>query len=152
MKTLLDHFRTAFGDDTPERAHTEEDVQLAAAVLIVEMSRADHEVGAEEREAVRRAVAANFGLDEADTEAMVRAAEAEADAAVSLHRFTTRINEHWSQEDKQRLIETLWGIAYSDTEMHALEEHLVRKLAGLLYVPHRAFIRARHRARSRSGD
>lgn len=145
MKHFLQHLRSAFSPDPEPVEHTEEDVRLAAAVLMVEMSRADHEVGEEDREAVRHAVAVWFGLDQREADELVEAAEAEADAAVSLHRYTTRINQHWTPADKRRLIEALWRVAYSDTEMHALEEHLVRKLADLLYVPHREFLQAKHR-------
>jgi uncharacterized tellurite resistance protein B-like protein len=31
--------------------------------------------------------------------------------------------------------------------LHRYEEHLIRKIAELLYVPHSAFIAAKHRAR-----
>ena len=50
-------------------------------------------------------------------------------------------------EQKERLIEHLWEVAYADGELHPYEEHLVRKIADLLYVPHDAFIAAKLRAK-----
>jgi uncharacterized tellurite resistance protein B-like protein len=35
----------------------------------------------------------------------------------------------------------LWEVSFSDGHAGAHEEHLVRKVAGLLHVPHRDFIR-----------
>ena len=45
-----------------------------------------------------------------------------------------------------RLVELLWRVAYANEVLHKYEEHLVRKVADLLYVPHTAFIKAKHRA------
>ena len=61
------------------------------------------------------------------------------------------INRHFSQEEKNHIVELLWEVAYADGELDKYEEHLVRKLADLIYVPHRSFIRAKHRAKARLG-
>lgn len=148
MKGILDRIRTVLEAEDDRAEHSEDDVRLAAAVLMVEMSRADHDVGDDEREAVKRAVTQTFRLEDRQADELIRAAEAEAEAAVSLHRFTDRINRNWNPEDKRRLVEALWRVAFSDREMHALEEHLVRKLADLLYVPHREFLQAKHRVQA----
>jgi uncharacterized tellurite resistance protein B-like protein len=38
-------------------------------------------------------------------------------------------------------------VAFADARKDALEEHMVRKIAGLLHVPHPDFIEAKQRAR-----
>jgi uncharacterized tellurite resistance protein B-like protein len=48
------------------------------------------------------------------------------------------------------LIELLWQVVYSDGRADSYEEHLVRKVAGLIYVPHEVFIAAKLRAREAS--
>lgn len=145
MKQFLERIKTAFEPEEESSSHSEEDLRLAAAVLMVELSRADYEVDDVEQRAVRHAVMRHFDLSEAEADELIEAAEAEADAAVSFYRYTGLINEHWGPREKARLIEALWRIAFSDEEMHHFEEHLVRKLAGLLHVPHREFLKARHR-------
>ena len=52
----------------------------------------------------------------------------------------------YSPEEKIRLIELLWQIAYANESLHKYEEHLVRKIADLLHVPHKAYIAAKFRA------
>jgi uncharacterized tellurite resistance protein B-like protein len=39
----------------------------------------------------------------------------------------------------------LWQVAYADGSLDPYEEALVRKIADLIYVPHREFIQAKHR-------
>jgi len=41
----------------------------------------------------------------------------------------------------------LWRLALSDATIHELEEHVIRKLSELLYVPHGRFIAAKQAAR-----
>ena len=73
-------------------------------------------------------------------------AEAERTASTDYFQFTSLINGAYSPEQKIRLIELLWRIAYANESLHRYEEHLVRKVADLLHVPHSAFIAAKHRA------
>ena len=51
---------------------------------------------------------------------------------------------------KKRIVELLWLVAFADGRKDAHEEHLVRRIAGLLHVPHPDFIDAKRRARERS--
>ncbi len=46
---------------------------------------------------------------------------------------------------KVTLIEHMWRVAYADRTIHKYEDHLIRKIADLLYVPHAEFIAAKHR-------
>jgi len=143
MRNLIDRIKSALEAGEPEHEPDEEELRLAAAVLMVELSRADFEVSEPERGAVKRAIRNSFGLDGEQASVLLDAAEREADTAVSMHRYVDSINRMWSPHQKGRLIEALWRIAFSDTEMHALEEHLVRRLAGLLHVSHQEFLKAK---------
>lgn len=125
--------------------------RLTAAVLLVEVMRADPEVKDEERTVVRAALQGTFGLSLDETEELVRLAEAEADAATSLYEFTRLVDEGLPREEKKRIVELMWLVAFADAEKHPLEEHLIRRIAGLLHVPHPDFIDAKLRARGELG-
>lgn len=133
----------------PRARKREQRYRLAAAALLVEVSRADYEVKAIERRAVADAVRRAFGLSTAATEELIRLAEAQSEASTSLYQFTRLINDHFSPEEKEQMVEMLWEVAFADGAVDKYEEHLVRKIAELVYVPHRAFIRAKHRAQVR---
>ena len=47
------------------------------------------------------------------------------------------------------VIGLLWKIALSDERIEAREEHLIRRIATLLHVPHEAFIAEKIAARER---
>jgi uncharacterized tellurite resistance protein B-like protein len=61
-------------------------------------------------------------------------------------QFTSLINRHFTQEQKQRVIELMWRVAYSDASLSAHENHLMRKVADLLHITHGDYIAAKMRA------
>ena len=65
------------------------------------------------------------------------------DASVGLHEFTRALNDNASQPQKKEIVGTLWQIAFADHQIDALEEHMIRRIADLLYVSHKDFIQAK---------
>ena len=137
---------------TAARAPVAEDrehgYRVATAALLVEVMRADYEVRHEEREAVLRALAAAFDdLSPQETRELLARAEEQADGATSLYEFTQLVNRELDHEQKAHVVELLWRVAYADGDLDKYEEHLVRRIADLIHVPHSVFIRMKHRAR-----
>jgi uncharacterized tellurite resistance protein B-like protein len=122
-------------------------IKVATAALLTEMVRMDGQVEQVERDAALNAVRAKFNLTEEEAATLIGLAEAEVRQAPDYYQFTSLINKHFTPEQKQRVIEQMWAIAYADAELNLYEEHLVRKIADLLYVPHATVIAAKIRAR-----
>ncbi|MCI0432584.1 MAG: TerB family tellurite resistance protein [Gemmatimonadetes bacterium] len=120
-------------------------MRVAAAALMIEVVRGDDEFSAVEHEAVLTAVRRKFDLDAVEAEELLELAESAARDAHDYYQFTSQINESFSDEQKLRLIEELWRVAYADETLHRHEEHLIRRVADLLYVRHSDFIRAKLR-------
>ena len=118
-------------------------LQLAAAVLLIELSLADFSRDDEENAAMTKALKQTFALDDARIKELISLAEDANRQATSLYQFTQLINQHYDDNQKYRLIEMLWQVAMADGEISKYEDHLIRKIAELIYVPHREFIRAK---------
>lgn len=127
-------------------------LQLATAALLVEMTRADAVVKDEERAAVDQALRALFKIDETQVRDLVALAEQEVAESSSLFQFTNLIDKQFRYEQKVAVVEMMWRVAFSDTYKDQYEEYLVRKVADLLHVAHRDFIRARHRVEDELGQ
>ena len=125
---------------------TDHGYQVACAALLIEMTRADFEVDAVEREEVNTLVIRHFGLSEAEAAELTELAELEVRHATSLYQFTGLINSHFEADQKAHLIRMLWDVACADGRIDRYEDHLVRKIADLIHVPHSEFIRAKHEA------
>jgi uncharacterized tellurite resistance protein B-like protein len=122
-------------------------IELATAALLVEVMRIDAGVSAAERAAVERAIREKFGLGAADAATLIALAEEEMRQATDYYQFTSLINQHFTQAQKERVLELMWRVAYADTVIDAHEQHLMRKIAALLHVPDSAYIAAKLRAR-----
>lgn len=130
-------------DAHTDDAHMEHVMRLAIGALLLEMTHMDGEVWQEQREAVEMAVLKHFDLTEDETTKLLKLADEERTESTDYFQFTSLINNNYTSEQKVRLIELLWQIAYANNDLHMYEEHLVRKIADLLHVPHSAFISAK---------
>jgi uncharacterized tellurite resistance protein B-like protein len=132
-------------DDSQEGQ--EHRARLAAAALLVELVRADDHFCAAERQSLLAALDRKFGLDAAEATQLITLAQTEAHQATDLYQFTSQINRGFTHAQKIRLIEELWRVAYADQMLNHHEEHLIRKVADLIHVPHPDFIAAKLRVR-----
>jgi uncharacterized tellurite resistance protein B-like protein len=124
------------------------DLQLAAAVLLLEVGCSDFERHPEEKAAVLRALGLAFNLNAGQLNILYEHALHSADNAVSLHEFIGVINRECALEQKMVLLEDLWRVAFADGRLDKYEDHRIRRIAELLYMPHRAFIQSKHAAQA----
>lgn len=139
--SLLQRLRGLLRNTGTSGESREPAIRLAAAVLLVEMARADAEHNGPEREALRRELEQRFGLNAQEAEALLEAAEHSADQSVSLHSYIDDINSSFDYPQKQSVLKMLWQVAYADGRLHHHEEHLMRRFADLLHLAHDDFIR-----------
>lgn len=118
----------------------------AAAVLLLELAVADAGVDDSEREVIERAIVEHFELDEAEVRELIAEATRQQRDSHSLHEFTHQLRTSLEPEARGELVEWLWKVCFADGHLDRHEEHLVRRLADLLGVSHREFMRRKHRA------
>ena len=123
----------------------EEKLQIATVALFLEMMTMDDKVEPEEQEIILSLIHQNFSLTAEQSTSLLELAEQQRKQATDYFQFTSLINKEYSLEQKVRLIESLWKIAFIDGVLDINEEYLVRKIADLLHVPHTVFIMAKIR-------
>lgn len=131
----------ASGKGRPE--HT---LQLATAVLLIEVMRSDAESTVEEQATVLKILKEQFNLPDAEVAQLSELGHQTAKAANDFHQFTSLINRELELPEKIRIIETLWQLAYADQKISAHENHIMRKIADLLHISHGDYIAAKMRA------
>jgi uncharacterized tellurite resistance protein B-like protein len=150
LAALRDFFERHIGSAEAQRdpGHA---LQLATAALLIEVARTDGGVTPEERDAVLRAVRRHFDVSADEAAALVDLAEEEVRQASDYYQFTSLVNRTFSPEQKIRVVETMWAAAYADGELSAHENHVMRKVADLLYIAHAEYIAAKMRAKDAAG-
>lgn len=149
--SVFSRLKDFFTAPEPEKIVDEATLHLAAAALLLEIARADHALESVELERMKAVLSRDWGLGQEDLADLVEVARDASETSVSLHRHIDAINSRFSAEQKFDLVRGLWQVAVADREIHHHEEALVRRLADLLYVPHRDFIRAKHLALDEQG-
>ena len=148
LKSIRDFFEAnvapSRGEPSPHA------LELATAALLIEVIRSDARITEEERRAVERSVSEKFQLSAEEAGALTRLAEEEVAQANDLFQFTSLINREFSQQQKVAVIELMWRAALADAHISAHEQHVLRRIAGLLHVPDGDYIAAKNRAQQAS--
>ena len=119
-------------------------LQRAAAVLLCEIMHADHAIDSSEQAIVINAMQSFLEMHESDANKLYAEIGMLMQDALSIHEFTSLLNTYYDETKKLKLMEWLWKVAYADGRMDAHEEHLVRRIADLLYIRHSDYIRIRN--------
>ncbi len=134
---------------TPASAEGRPDhtLQLATAVLLIEVMRSDADSTDEERDTILQLLKIRFQLSDAELAQLTELGHRTAKSANDFYLFTSLINRELEMPEKVRIIEYMWQVAYADRQISEHESHLIRKIAGLLYISHRDYIAAKMRAK-----
>ncbi len=150
LKDLFDNLTAsltapASGQAPAEQEHT---LQLATAVLLVEVMRAEPGLQDSERDAVLAALRRKFALTDDELQRLLELAHETARTSYDYQRFTALMNERYTQEQKIRVVEAMWEVAFADNHLDAHEHHVISKVAGLLHVTHGEYISAKLHAQA----
>ena len=84
-------------------------------------------------------------------EDLIASGQAAVERSHQLFAFTRIVKQGFDFDERIRMIEMLWEVAYADGELHDYEASLVRRVAGLIHVADRDAGQARKRVLARLG-
>ena len=123
-------------------------LEVAIACLLHESKRVDLAEDVQEHVSARDALTQMLGTSEAESEQLLERGREKAKHLTSYFSPISIIKRDFSLEQRVELVEHLWRIAFADGKLDPDEDHYVRKIAHLLYVPNTQSMLARNRARS----
>ncbi len=147
---MLDAIKNYFEKNISPEANgdLEHELKLATAALLIEMMYQDDQVHEKEINAAKKALTEKFGLTDDEYHTLFTLAEEEVKEAIDYHQFTSLIAREFTQAQKIKVVELLWSVAYADSHLDSMEEHMVRKIADLIYVSHKDFMKTKHKVQS----
>ncbi len=147
MLNKLSDFLSSIIPTTSAESRPEHTLQLATAVLLIEVMRSDADSADEEQATVLKILKERFQLSDAEVAQLSELGHHTATAANDLHQFTSLINRELELAEKIRIIEYMWQVAYADRQISAHENHLMRRMADLLHISHGDYVAAKMRAK-----
>ena len=131
-------------NDSTESATVDvHDEVLAATMLLIEVAWADHEIEERELRTIEHALSDLYEIEEAEIVEVIDRARTMHESSTGVYPFTKLLNEELEPAEKRRLLVHLWRMnTFDETEFH-YEEHMIRRIADLLYCTHDEFIVAK---------
>jgi uncharacterized tellurite resistance protein B-like protein len=140
IASIQEWFKNHLETDNSDNQHT---IELATAVLLYEVMRADHKFEQLEQDSYRRQLEKHFSLSKAELETLCQLSQSKAESAADYQQFTRVINDVYGAQEKRAVLDSLWSVAYADHELSPDEDYTIRKIADLLYIPHSQFIQSK---------
>lgn len=145
---LFDFLKDLLGEEPAVTVEENSDaIVLAAAALMLEVARSDTSKQSIELETIATVLGNDFSVEEGKLEALIAAASDKVESATDLYQFTQLINNAFDYEQKVQLLHAMWQVAFADGHVESIEDHIIRRVAGLLHVAHDDFIRMKISAR-----
>lgn len=140
---MRDVLRQLLGLDREQDQQESACIDRASAALMAEVMAADHAWDQVEVDAIRGLMQEVLNLSESDANEILDAVLEEQKERHDLFQITRVVNQQYAEPQKFELLKCLWRVAYADGNLDAWEEHMIRRIADLLHLPHRLFIQAK---------
>jgi uncharacterized tellurite resistance protein B-like protein len=149
IKRLMERIADAIATPDEAPGSRDEAIRMATAVLMIDVARADYVFEETEFDRVLELVQEHFELPPEDAAQLVNQASDRAEDLVAAYDFTKVLHDHLTHEEKARVVELLWLIAYADGRLDKYEDALVLKISDLLHVSRGRVMRLKHDAQQR---
>lgn len=140
ISSIQEWFKSHLEADSKDSQHT---IELATAVLLYEVMRADNKFEQLEHDSYRKQLEKHFNLTRTELETLCQLSQSHAEEATDYQQFTRVLNDLYGLEEKRAVLDSLWAVAYADHKLSPDEEYTIRKIADLLYIPHNQFIQSK---------
>ena len=105
---------------------------MKIAALLIHAAKIDENFTIEEEKIIEETLL-NLGANKENVKQIINESKKIEDKANQILEFTKEV-KNMEENDKIKIIETLWRIIYSNKDADIYETSLMRRLAGLLYI------------------
>ena len=112
--------------------HNDEDIFSRVASLLIHIAKIDQNYTTKEKEIISKTIL-ELGAKKENIENIISIAEKNESNSNQILDFTKEV-KNMEEVDKEKIIEALWTVVYSDGNSDMYEENLMRRLTGLLYL------------------
>ena len=100
--------------------------------LLIHAAKIDENYSHEEEEIIKKTLL-NLGAKQIDLDGLITKAKKYENDANQILDFTKEV-KNLNEDDKIKIVKSLWSIIYSNKNADIYETNLMRRLSGLLYI------------------
>ena len=135
-------FKNLFKTKEIEEESKDSSIQKSICSLMIEVAYADNQLDESELKVMANSLS-KLDIEEEEIQEIVDATLAKSKESISFYEHTRILNDQLDYDQKKEVLNSVWAIAFADGEMDKHEEHLIRRIADLLYLNHKDFINAK---------
>ena len=146
ISSILDRFKSKNNSDIVSTASEsfEDKSILSICILMIEVSKSDDNFDAIEKKEILSILQNKYKLNQKQIDVLMEIANQKNEEMISLHEWTSVINNTYSYDERVGILKSLWEVAHADNQIDKYEDYTIRKIADLIYVKHSDFIKAKH--------
>lgn len=135
-------FKNLFKTKEIEEESKDSSIQKSICSLMIEVAYADNQLDESELKTMGNSLS-KLDIEKEEIQEIVDATLAKSKESISFYEHTRILNDKLDYDQKKEVLNSVWAIAFADGEMDKHEEHLIRRIADLLYLNHKDFINAK---------
>jgi uncharacterized tellurite resistance protein B-like protein len=135
-------FKNLFKTKEIEEESKDSSIQKSICSLMIEVAYSDNQLDESELKEMANSLG-KLDIEEEEIQEIVDATLAKSKESISFYEHTRILNDQLDYDQKKEVLNSVWAIAFADGEMDKHEEHLIRRIADLLYLNHKDFINAK---------
>lgn len=135
-------FKNLFKTKEIEEESKDSSIQKSICSLMIEVAYADNQLDESELKVMANSLS-KLDIKEEEIQEILDATLAKSKESISFYEHTRILNDQLDYDQKKEVLNSVWAIAFADGEMDKHEEHLIRRIADLLYLNHKDFINAK---------
>jgi uncharacterized tellurite resistance protein B-like protein len=107
---------------------TSKDIQIATAVLLLEMAGSDEDYAPEEVKTCFAVLERQFDIDDQETIDIFETADTLRRETGKIDEFVAKINEHFNDKQKQIVMAMIWRVIIADEVVDSYEQRFATQL------------------------
>ena len=124
--------------------------QTKICALLIHAAKIDEEYTDKEEKIIEKTLI-ELGLEKENTSKIIKEAKKIEENSNQILDFTREV-KNLSEQDKIKIIESLWSIIYSNKDADIYETNLMRRLAGLLYIDNKTMGDIKERIKNHNSE
>jgi uncharacterized tellurite resistance protein B-like protein len=135
-------FKNLFKTKEIEEESKDISIQKSICSLMIEVAYADNQLDESELKAMANSLS-KLDIQQEEIREIVNETLAKSKESISFYEHTRILNDQLDYDQKKDVLNSVWSIAFADGQMNKHEEHLIRRIADLLYLNHKDFINSK---------
>ena len=115
-----------------QKNNNKDDDLTKVAALLIHAAKIDENYSSKEEEIIKKALL-EIGANDKNLQDIINSGKKIENNSNQILDFTKEV-KNMKEENKIKIIETLWRIIYSNNDADIYETNLMRRLTGLLYI------------------